>query len=490
MTILGSSMAFIDGTVINVAMPVLQSDLHVAMSEVQWIADVYLLVLSSLILAGGSLGDRLGRVRVFAAGVALFTVASIACGFAGGVGTLIIARAVQGVGAALLIPGSLAIITAVFPASSRGKAIGTWSALTSLAIICGPILGGVLVQTISWRAVFFINVPFGALVLWIAFRRSPAIKHEASGSIDWIGTLLITAALGAITWSLIEAPARHDLSVVLVALAGLLFAVAFIVVERRVANPLVPLTLFRSRPFSGANVLTLLLYAALSGAMFLLPFNFIQILGYSPFEAGMAFLPIVATMSVLSRYTGALADRLGARPLLIVGPVVAGAGFALLAWLGSGGSYWTAYFPGLLVLGIGMAATVAPLTTTVMTSIDDERHAGAASGINNAVARAAGLLAIALFGAIAVVVFAPRLDRELAARGAPPPVRRAMAAQRLKLADAVPPRDADPHLRDVVKVAIRNAFTDAFRVNMLVAAALAMLSAGGAVVVTPRKRAR
>jgi EmrB/QacA subfamily drug resistance transporter len=483
MTILGSSMAFIDGTVINVALPVLQSELHATINDAQWIVDVYLLVLSSLILVGGSLGDRLGRVRVFGAGVALFTAASVWCGVAPGVGQLIVARAVQGVGAALLVPGSLAIITAVFPADRRGKAIGTWSSLTAVAIICGPLLGGALVQAISWRAVFFINVPFGALVLWMAWRRAPEIRAEAGGPIDWAGALLITGGLGAITWSMIEAPVHPGSGLMVVAGVGVIGLIVFVLVERRARAPLVPLSLFRSRAFSGANVLTLLLYAALSGVMFLLPFNFIQILHYTPAEAGAAFLPIVATMSLLSRYTGALADRIGPRPLLIVGPILAGAGFAILGWRDGTGSYWTAYFPGLLILGLGMATTVAPLTTTVMTSIDDERHAGAASGVNNAVARAAGLLAIALFGAVAVVIFSRELDRQLVARGASSSLRQAMQAQRLKLADARPPRGADAR---AVSDAIRGAFDKAFRIDMLGGAALAVLSAGGAVVMTKK----
>jgi MFS family permease len=332
--------------------------------------------------------------------------------------------------------------------------------------------------------VFFINIPFGAAVLWIIFRRTPAVRGEAGGAIDWLGTLLITTALAAITWSLIEAPAHPGPRLAVAAALGVICLIAFVFVEHvlmeRGREALVPLTLFRSRAFTGANVLTLLLYAALSGAMFLLPFNFIQILHYTPAEAGAAFLPIVATMSLLSRFTGALADRIGPRPLLMIGPIVAGAGFAFLGLRGGTSSYWTSYFPGLLILGLGMAITVAPLTTTVMTSIDDERHAGAASGVNNAVARAAGLLAIAIFGAAAVVVFSRELDRQLAARGAPPPVRQAMLAQRLKLADAAPPPGADERL---VRESIRTAFAKAFRIDMLGAAALAVLSAGGATVI-------
>lgn len=483
-------MAFIDGTIINVALPVLQSDLHATINHAEWVVNAYLLALSSLILVGGSLGDRFGLVRVFTAGVIVFTSASVWCGFAPGVGQLLIARAVQGMGAALLVPGSLAIITAVFPPAERGKAIGTWSALSAVASICGPLLGGALVQAFSWRAVFFINVPFAIVVLWICYRRMPDIRGEARGSIDWAGALLVIAALGAITWSLIEGPARRGPQLIVVALAGVVCLTALIIVEWRVEQPLVPLVLFRSRAFSGANVLTLLLYGALSGAMFLLPFEWIQLRHYTPGQAGAAFLPVVATMSLLSPWSGGLADRIGARSLLIIGPIVTGAGFVLLMLRENGTSYWSAYAPGLFVLGFGMGITVAPLTTTVMTSIDDERHAGAASGVNNAVARVAGLFAIALFGAVAVHVFSGELDRQLAARGGSPQVRQAMAAETLRLLNAAAPRGADPRTRAIVEASVRSAFQKAFAVDMLGAAALAILSLAGATVIGPSRRRR
>jgi EmrB/QacA subfamily drug resistance transporter len=309
---------------------------------------------------------------------------------------LIAARAAQGVGAALLVPGSLAIITGAFPAQQRGRAIGTWSAMTSLAIIAGPLLGGWLVQTISWRAVFYINLPIAAATLLIVWLKVPRLEATVKGPIDWLGTALITIALGAATFALIE---KHWIAGAVAVVAF----IAFIFVERRAHDPIVPLSLFRSRTFTGANILTLLLYGALSAATFLLPFNLIQVQHYSPAKAGAAFLPFVVTMSLLSRFTGALADRIGPRLPLIVGPIVAGAGFALMAMPGIGGSYWTTFFPGIATLGIGMSITVAPLTTVVMTSIEDEHFAGAASGINNAVARAAGLLAVAIFGGAAEV---------------------------------------------------------------------------------------
>jgi EmrB/QacA subfamily drug resistance transporter len=480
-------MAFIDGSAVNVALPVLQTSLGADVSQTQWIVDAYLLVLSSLMLAGGALGDRFGRARVFAIGVALFAGASIWCGAAPSAAQLIAARALQGVGAALLVPGSLAIITAAFPRARRGRAIGTWSAMTALAVIAGPLLGGWLVQTISWRAVFYINVPLAAATLVIVWRKLPRFPPTLSNAIDWRGTALITLSLGAITFALIEGPGRGWGNAVVIAAAtiGIVAFIVFIVVELRERDPIVPLTLFRSRNFTGANILTLLLYAALSGALFLLPFNLIQLQHDSPAKAGAAFLPFVVTMSLLSRWTGALADRIGPRLPLVVGPIVAGAGFALLALPGIGGSYWTTFFPGIATLGIGMAITVAPLTTTVMTSIDDERHAGAASGINNTVSRVAGLLAIAVFGAIAITIFARDLDGRLAFAG--DDVRRAMQQQSLKLAAAEPPRTLDEATRKKVAAAVDGAFLRAFRVDMLAAAALAAASAGGALVIKRRR---
>ncbi|HEX9501584.1 MAG TPA: MFS transporter, partial [Thermoanaerobaculia bacterium] len=405
-TILGSAMAFIDGSVVNIALPVMQTTLSATVTDAQWIVDAYLLALASLLLAGGALGDHLGRMRVFASGVAVFAAASVWCGLAPDTRQLIAARALQGIGGALLVPGSLAIIAATFPANERGKAIGTWSAMTSLSMIAGPLLGGWLIQAISWRAIFYINIPIAAVTLLIVWRTWPARDStEASDvrSIDWGGTLLITIALAALTYALIETPVsgRRVGAVQYLSIGIAVSAfIAFIVLEKRVKNPIVPLTLFGSRSFAAANVLTLFLYAAMSIAVFLLPFNFIQLQHYSPARTGAAFLPLVAAMSLLSRFTGAFADRVGPRLPLIFGPLIAATGLALLAIPGIGGSYWTRFFPGLLIVGIGMAITVAPLTTTVMTSVDDERHVGAASGVNNAVSRVAGLLAIALFGAI------------------------------------------------------------------------------------------
>jgi EmrB/QacA subfamily drug resistance transporter len=491
-TILGSSMAFIDGSVVNIALPVLQKSLSATITDAQWVVDAYALVLASLLLAGGALGDHLGRTRVFNAGVVIFAAASAWCGVAANAPLLIAARTLQGLGAAMFVPGSLAIITETFPAKERGKAIGTWSAMTSLGTIAGPVLGGWLIQAISWRAIFFINIPIAAATLLILMYARPAASHQGNArSIDWTGTLLITAALAALTYALIEAPAHRDrigVSDFGAAAVSLIAFVVFIVHEKRAENAIVPPAMFRSRAFTAANVLTLLLYTALSSVMFLLPYNLIDLRGDSPLQAGAAFLPFVVTMSLLSRWSGALADRIGPRPLLIVGPLVAAVGCVLLALPNVGGSYWTTLFPGILVLAIGVAIMVAPLTTTVMTSIDDESEAGTASGINNAVARVAGLLAIALFGGISIIVFGRDLDRRLA--GEPPAVRRAMAEQTLRLADAQPPKDAGEDTGRRVRSAINASFLHAFRLNMLVAAALAAGSAGAALAIRrPKRRA-
>ncbi|HEY8180950.1 MAG TPA: MFS transporter [Thermoanaerobaculia bacterium] len=476
-TILGSAMAFIDGSVVNIALPVMQRTLSATVTDAQWIVDAYLLALASLLLAGGALGDHLGRMRMFAAGVVIFAGASVWCGLAPDTRHLIAARALQGIGGALLVPGSLAIIAATFPASERGKAIGTWSAMTSMALIAGPLLGGWLVQTVSWRAIFFINIPIAVVTLLIVWRTwSPRDSAEAGDvrSIDWAGTVLITVALAALTYALIEKRQYLSFGIAVIAF------VAFIILEKRVKNPIGPLVLFRSRSFAAANVLTLLLYAALNVAIFLLPFNLIQLQHYSPARTGAAFLPLVAAMSLLSRFTGAFADRVGPRLLLFFGPLIVAIGFLLLALPGIGGSYWTTFFPGLVVIGIGMATTVAPLTTTVMTSVDNPHHVGAASGVNNAVSRVAGLLAIAFFGAVSIFIFARSLEARLGPGNA-------MLSQSAKLAEAEPPSNVDEATRRRMRAAVEIAFLRTFRINMIAAAALAACSGGAALWIRSRK---
>jgi len=465
-TIVGSAMVFIDSTAVNVALPVLQNELHADIAQVQWIVEAYALFLSALVLVGGSLGDHFGRRRVFVTGVIAFTVCSMLCGIAPDARLMIAARSIQGIAGALLVPSSLAIISASF-ADDRGHAIGTWSSLTSLMLALGPVLGGWLVQHLSWRWVFFINLPLGIIVLWLTLRCVPESRDPHAGALDFLGAFLVTASLGGIVFGLIEASVRglHAPVVWISGAVGAGLFVPFLMHERRAASPLLPLELFRSRLFSACNVLTLLLYAALGGALFFMPFNLIQVQHYSPTQAGAANLPMIAMMVLLSPRAGALMDRYGAKPLLMAGPSIAGIGFALLAWPSIGGSYWTTFFPGSLIMGLGMSITVAPLTTAVMSAAGD--RSGVASGINNAVARTAGLLAVAAFS----VLFVARYTTELQSRvGLPPQAKRAITAQASRLAD-IPV--ADP----LVKRQIGESFVAAFRLAMFTAAGLALASA-------------
>ena len=479
-TILGSSMAFIDSTVVNVALPVLQTDLKATVADVQWVVEAYALFLAALILVGGSLGDHYGRRRMYATGITIFTLASVACGFAPNITFLIIARAVQGVGGALLVPGSLAIIGAFFDSEQRGRAIGTWSGFTSITSALGPVLGGWLVQYASWRWVFFINIPIAAVVLFILFWRVPESESEedARRGLDWWGAILATLGLGGIVYGLTEANnVGFGSPLVLIALAiGVCALIAFLIVEARIPSPMLPLGLFRSPTFSGANLLTLLLYAALGGALFFLPFNLIRVQGYSPTAAGAANLPFILIMFTLSRWSGGLVARYGAKIPLIIGPLIASAGFILFSITGIGGSYWTTFFPAVVVLGIGMAIAVAPLTTAVMGSVGPQR-AGIASGINNAVARTAGLLAIAVLGIVALVTFSSNLASNLNALPLPSGVRAMLIAQQNKLVAIDIPAGLSSTSHAAVQSAIAQSFVSSFRVIMLIGAGLALASA-------------
>lgn len=478
-TILGSSMAFIDGSVVNIVLPVLQKEFNATAGEVQWVVEAYALFLSALIIVGGALGDRYGRRRLFALGIAIFVLASIACGLSTSIFQLIIARAIQGIGGALLVPGSLAIISATFSDEQRGKAFGTWSGFTSVTSVVGPVLGGWLVQYVSWRWVFFLNVPFAAVVLFILFWRVPESRDGRNqGKLDLWGTLFITFGLGAIVYGLIEAGSLGLLHPLVIGslLLGIVLVVAFVFVEAKVSAPMVPLTLFRSPTFSGTNLLTFLLYAALGAITFFLPFNLIQVQGYSPTAAGAAFVPFILTMFLLSRWTGGLVARFGAKLPLVVGPLITAAGFALFAVPGIGGSYWVTFFPAVLVMGIGMTITVAPLTTAVMGAVD-QSHAGIASAINNAVSRAAGLLAIAVFGIVVLATFTSSLDQTLATKSVTPAVQQSVDAQRTKLAGIQLPATMNHEEKVVVQGAIDGAFISGFRVVALTCAGLAVVSA-------------
>jgi EmrB/QacA subfamily drug resistance transporter len=477
--IVGSSMSFIDGSAVNVALPILQRDLSASSQNVQWVVEGYSLFLAALILIGGSLGDIFGRRLVFGTGIALFGVASMACGLAPDVRVLIVGRCVQGVGGALATPGSLALIGAAFTGDARGRAIGTWSGFSAITSAIGPLLGGWLVGLGSWRYVFFINVPLALLVIAVLTLRVDESRDQSSSRrIDVTGAAFATLGLGALVYGLIrlQAAALDTVGLGAVALGGAAL-VAFLAIERREKDPMIRLDLFRSRTFAAANVYTFLLYAALGGSFYFLPFDLIDVQKYSPAQAGAALLPFIAIMFAFSRFSGGLVARIGAHVPLALGAALAAAGFASFSFAGVGHSYWIAFFPGVVLLGLGGACFVAPLTTTVMDAVDVS-HAGVASGINNAVSRAAGLIAIAALGIALTQTFAPSLTRELRGANVSAPARAALARNpALLAANRIPPEISDPADRRAVGAALAGAFAAGFRIAMWCSALLALLAA-------------
>jgi EmrB/QacA subfamily drug resistance transporter len=477
-TILGSSMAFIDGTVVNVVLPTLQTTFHASVVDVQWVVESYGIFLSALILAGGALGDLFGRRRIFLIGVGVFAAASIACALSSSIPQLITARSLQGVGAALLVPGSLAIISAGFDEESRGKAIGTWSGFSAITAALGPVLGGSLIQYVSWRWAFLMNVPLAVAVIAISLRHVPESRGSEIKRMDWLGALLATVGLAGVVAGFLES-ARLSWSNPLVLgslLAGFVLLSAFVALEVRAPSPMVPLKLFKSRSFLGANLFTLLLYATVGIFLFLFPMTLIQVQKYSATAAGTALLPMILLMFLLSRWSGGLVRRYGGGIPLVVGPFVVAAGFVLFAVLLDRGSYWNTYFPAALVLGLGMAITVAPLTTVVMNSVAQE-HAGTASGINNAVARLAGVLAIAVFGIVMVKVFDRGLDHRLTSRNLPANIVQDLRSREIELAGLEPPRGLDADTVAAIRQTISESFISGFRVVLLCCAGLSIGSA-------------
>ena len=476
--IVGSGMSFIDGSAVNVALPILQQDLHADSMQLQWVVEGYALFLSALILIGGSLGDRFGRRATFMIGIGVFALASLVCALAQNVDVLIAARALQGCGGALATPGSLALISANFNGEARGRAIGTWSGFAAITAAGGPVLGGWLAQTFSWRWVFLINLPLALVVLAVCVLRVPESRDEsAPRSLDVLGALLATFGLGTLVFGLIRIQARSDdpLGVGTLVLGAVLLA-AFVVAERRVSDPMLPPGLFASRTFTGANVYTFVLYAALGCSLYFFPFTLIDVQHYAPVAAGAAFLPFVFMQFFFSRWSGGLVARIGARTPLVLGALAAALGFVLFAVPGIGGSYWVTYFPAVIVLGIGGVLFVAPLTTVVLDAVPTG-HSGIASGVNNAVARTAGLIAVAVLGIVLTATFQQSFDRRLAHAHVSVQTQAFARDHRTAFAAGSVPAEIAPVDRAATGDALRESFLAGFRAVMIVAAIGCALSA-------------
>ena len=488
--IVGSAMSFIDGTAVNVALPIMQRDLSATAADMQWVIEGYALFLAALILLGGSLGDLYGRKKMFMLGIAIFAVASLICAVAPNVSILIGARCIQGIGGALATPESLALISATFLGAERGKAIGTWSGFASMTAAIGPVLGGFLAQHASWRWVFLINLPLAVLVLAISLACVPESRDEEMPQrLDLPGAVLATLSLGALTYGLIRSQGFHvDALAWTTLIGGAILFVVFLVVERWSPAPMMPLSLFASRAFSAANLYTLFLYTAIGGSLYFLPFLLINVQHYSPTAAGAALLPFIILQFALSRYAGGLVPRFGARRPLVAGAILAACGFAAFALPGmGGGSYWTTYFPAAVLLGFGGVLFIAPLTTTVFDAVRTEQS-GIASGINNAVARTAGLLAVAVFGIILAGVFDRGFDARIARHHVSPPTARIAHDDRDKLySGSVPDTEIPPADRAAIGNAVREGYLAGFRGVMAGAVVVCLLAALVALIAIPAR---
>jgi EmrB/QacA subfamily drug resistance transporter len=481
-TISASSMAFIGGSALNVALPAIQRELGASGADLLWIVNSYALLLASLILVGGSLGDHYGRKRIYMIGIGIFAITSFICGIAPSTEILIISRIMQGIGGAMMIPGSLAIVSAYFDDSKRGWAIGIWSAFTMMTSMAGPVLGGVLAENGLWRFVFFINIPLGIVALRALIVYVPeSYDEEASKELDFLGAILATLGLAGFTFGFIEGPQRgfDDPVILLSIIGGLIALLAFIWDEKRSDHPMMPLRLFKSKTFSGANILTLLLYGALGGVLFFLPLNLIQVQSYSESAAGFSLLPMMILMVGLSFVMGSVVDRYGSRIPLIIGPLLVSVAFVLLSTIGitSGqDAYWTTFFPAICVFGVGMGITVAPLTTSVMGSVP-QHNAGIASGINNAMSRSSQVLAVAIMGGIALLLFNQALLSDPMILELPQNEQDTLAAESANLAGTSAPDTLSAESQDDVRQVIKEAFTETFSVIMLIAAGMSFASA-------------
>ena len=479
-TILASSMVFIDFTALNVALPAIQNDLNISGKSLLWIINAYSIFLSSLLLVGGSLGDIFGRKKIFIIGIILFSASSFMCGFSSGKLMLIISRASQGIGGALMVPESLAIISAVIPSERRGKAFGTWSTFSALTTIIGPVIGGWLAGLGLWRIIFFINIPIAFITVLILMFRVPESRDESANHLDLTGALLATIGLGGITYGFLEASDSgfNNFRIEAALTIGIFSLIAFIIVEKRSKHPMMPLNLFRSKTFSGVNTLTLFMYAALNAALFFFPLNLIQVQGYPEEAAGLAILPFAILISGISRFSGKFSDKFGARKPLIIGPLFAGLGLYFLTFPGitNGPSeYWTTYFPGIVLLGIGMGIVVAPLTAAVMASVSEE-HSGIASGINNTVARAAGLFSIAVLGTFMIISFRNNLEQKTDDLKIPEDKKIELIQNSNKLAETRPPKGLTKKESFLITLNVKKSFVASFDMIIIISVILSWLS--------------
>lgn len=481
-TILASAMAFIDATALNVVLPALQKSLNATGTDLFWLLNAYLLILASLILIGGSLGDKLGRKKIYMIGIFVFIAGSAACGFAPNVPVLIACRVIQGLGGSLMIPGSLSLISSSIDESEKGKAIGTWSAVTTIVTLGGPIIGGALADAGLWRYIFFINVPIGIVALLILWKKVAESKEaDADPVLDLPAVIMTALGLALLTFGFLRIPTVGfgNIQAYGALIAGVILLASFVVRERKTSHPMMPLRLFANRTFSGANLLTFFLYAGLGVGMLFLSLNLVQAQGYSQLQSGLTFLPFTLLMIGIARLAGSWADRSGPRLLLILGPAITGVGLLILSFIGQTkgpSDYWTSFFPGILVFGLGMSFTVAPLTTAVMRSVEDE-YSGIASGVNNAMTRISNVFANAIFGALAVLLFTGALNTRLGGMPLDKKSKQAAIARAVDLGNAKPPAGISSHDKTVIEGAYRAGFIDTYGKIMRLASALAFLGA-------------
>lgn len=490
-TILASSMAFIDATALNVILPSLQRDLGASATDLFWVLNGYLLMLSALIIVGGSLGDKLGRVSVFKVGILIFTAGSVLCGISPSIQFLIIFRMIQGIGGALMIPGSLAIISSIFSEKEKGKAIGTWSAATTIVGICGPVVGGALADIGLWRFIFYINVPLGIFSWLVLHIKVPESRESGTSTIDWWGALLLVMSLGCLTFGFLEMPEwgfQHPF-VIASLIVGAIALLLFLKIEHRTKAPMMPLSLFQNRTFAGLNLLSFFLYAGLGAIMLFLSLNMIQAQGYSQLEAGLTFLPFSVIMVSLARKMGSLTDRFGARPFLIAGPAITGLGMFWMSRISlteGPGEYWITFFPPLIVFAIGMAITVVPLTSAVMTCLDVDKS-GIASGINNSVTRIASTFINAVLGAIAVLIFTNYVTEGLNEVNINESTRLEVLMEASNLGEARAPEMLNEPLKTEIDMIFRWGFINTYQIVALLSALLAFISSGIAFFMVERK---